>query len=225
MHTQTLLAAIFKTTVLCILGIFLFVLGEPMVTRSAAFDSDQFIITQEILGEISLTLEKPEVEMAGALGGVLGGTATGTIYAVVRSNSGYVMTIEFDNDPAMLGDNTGSDGIRDYAPAGGEPDFNFTASTSATFAYTVASEPAADLDTSFKDNTSACGGVATGFTPNRCWQGPTTVPYQVIDRDTGTGLGSATTTFTFVVNVPNNPSPAVPADFYTATATLTATVQ
>jgi hypothetical protein len=215
-----------KAIVLFIVAISLFILGEPMVTRSAAFDAEQFIITQEILGEISLTLSTTTVEMTGPIGGVLGGTATGTIDAVVRSNSGYTMTIEFDNDPAMLGDNTGSDSIKDYIPVGAEPDFSLQASTSATFAYTVAANPAADMDASFKDNgTSACGGANTGTLVNTCWQGPSTSPYQVIDRSTGTGLGSATTTFTFVLNVPNNPLPAVPADFYTATATLTATVQ
>ncbi|MFN3188333.1 MAG: hypothetical protein ACK42D_02195 [Candidatus Paceibacteria bacterium] len=204
----------------------LFVLFEPVVTRSApASATDDFTIHQEILAEISLTLGTTTVQMTGPIGGVTGGTATGTNYAVVRANSGYTITLEFENNPAMLGDNTGSTGILNYSPVGAQPDYDFVPSTSAVFAYTVSSEPLADLAPAFKDGVSSCGTGGTDYTPNRCWQGPSTSPYTVIDRSTNTGTGSATTTFTFVVNVPNNPVPFVPADFYTATATLTATVQ
>jgi hypothetical protein len=203
----------------------LFVVFEPVVTNSAT-ESDDFIVTQEILAEISLTLGTTTVQMTGPIGGVTGGTATGTNYAVVRANSGYTITLEFENSPAMLGDNTASQSILNYAPVGGaQPDFEFIASSSAVFAYTVASEPSADLAPAFKDGVGTCGTGGTGYTPNRCWQGPSTTPYTVISRSTDTGTGSATTTFTFVVDVPNGPVPAVPADFYTATATLTATTQ
>jgi hypothetical protein len=224
MMVTHILLTLQKATVFLIVLSFLYILFEPVVIRSApAFDDAEFTVTQEILSEISLTLGTTTVEMTGSIGGILGGTATGTNYAVVRSNSGYTMTIEFGNNPAMLGENTASTGIRDYQPVGAEPDYNFIASTSAVFAYTVASEPSADLDDSFKDSAGVCGSGT--YNANRCWQGPSTTPYQVIDRATSTGTGSATTTFTFVVNVPTNPVPAVPADFYTATATLTATVQ
>ncbi len=202
----------------------LFVLFEPVVSRSATA-TDDFTVQQEILAEISLTLSTTTIEMDGAIGGVTGGTATGTNYAVVRANSGYTITLEFENDPAMLGDNTASTGIVNYDPAGGQPDYDLLASTSATFAYTVASDPSTDLADAFLDGAGTCGTGGTDYTANKCWQGPSTVAYTVVDRSTSTGTGSATTTFTFVVNVPNNPVPAVPADFYTATATLTATTQ
>jgi len=221
--TQVLYKAIILTVGVAVL----FVAFEPIVTRSAAVsDSDDFIIQQEILAEISLTLGTTTVEMSGAIGGVTGGTATGTNYAVVRANSGYTITLEFENDPAMLGDNTASQNILNYSPVGGaQPDYDFIPGTSAVFAYTVASEPSADLAPAFKDGAGTCGTGGTNYTPERCWQGPSTSPYTVVDRSSDTGTGSATTTFTFVIDVPNNPAPAVPADFYTATATLTATVQ
>lgn len=218
--TQVLYRAIAVTIVIA----FIFVIFEPVVSRSATA-SDDFTIQQEILAEISLTLGTTTVAMNGAIGGVTGGTATGTNYAVVRANSGYTITLEFENDPAMLGDNTGSTGILDYSPVGAQPDYDLVASTSATFAYTVASEPSADLAPAFKDGVGSCGTGGTAYTANKCWQGPSATPYTVVNRSTHTGTGTATTTFTFVINVPNNPSPAVPADFYTATATLTATTQ
>lgn len=218
--TQVLYRAIAITVGVALL----FVIFEPVVSRSATA-TDDFTVQQEILAEISLTLGTTTVQMNGAIGGLTGGTATGTNYAVVRANSGYTITLEFENDPAMLGDNLGGTGIVDYDPAGGQPDYDLVASTSATFAYTVASDPVADLADAFLDGTGTCGTGGTNYTANKCWQGPSVTPYTIIDRSGDTGTGSATTTFTFVVNVPNNPSPSVAADFYTATATLTATTQ
>lgn len=215
---------LYKALAILVGVVVVFIAFEPVVTRSATA-TDNFIVQQEILAEISLTLGTTTVEMVSSIGGVTGGTATGTNTAVVRANSGYTITLAFENSPAMLGDNTASGAILNYATAGAEPDYDFVASTSANFAYTVASSPSADLDPSFKDGTGVCGGGGTAYTANKCWQGPSVTPYTVINRSTDTGTGTATTTFTFVINVPNNPSPAVPADFYTATATLTATTQ
>jgi hypothetical protein len=204
--------------------VLLFVVFEPIVTRSASA-TDDFTVQQEISAEISLTLSTTTVSMVGAIGGVTGGTATGTNYAVVRANSGYTITLAFENNPAMLGDNTAGTGIVNYDPSGAQPDYTLAASTSATFAYTVASDPSTDLADAFLDGAGTCGTGGVDYTADRCWQGPSTTAYTVVDRSTSTGTGSATTTFTFVVNVPNNPNPAVAADFYTATATLTATTQ
>lgn len=220
----TVVQVLYRAIAVTVSILLLFVIFEPVVTRSATA-TDDFTVQQEITAEISLTLSTTTIEMAGSIGGVTGGTATGTNYAVVRANSGYTITLSFENDPAMLGDNTASTGIVDYDPVGAQPDYDLVASTSATFAYTVASDPSTDLADAFLDGTGTCGTGGTTYTANKCWQGPSTVPYTVVDRSTHTGTGSATTTFTFVVNVPNNPNPAVPADFYTATATLTATTQ
>lgn len=216
----------YKVIIIFLVALLLFMISEPVVTFSASSsEQGKFIVTQEITGELSLTLGTTTVEMTGSIGGVVGGNATGTNYAVITANSGYILTIAFENNPAMLGDNLASGSIVDYDPATSEPDFNMIASTSAVFAYTVASDPSADLDSSFKDNSTACGVGGTNYTANRCWQGPSTSAYTVVDRSSGTGSGTATTTFTFVVNVPANPVPTLPADTYTATTTLTATIQ
>lgn len=217
-------AALQSAIAISMIAVLLFVVLEPVVSRSASA-TDTFRITQQITEEISFLVAAADVTMAGAIGGVTGGNATGTTFAVVRTNSngGYVMDIHFDNNPAMRGSSTGSTAIKDYGTTT-EPSFNFVASTSAQFGYTVSASTTADLDPSFKDNgIGTCNSGGTD-TVGRCWKGPTTADFRVINRSTAASTG-ATTTFMFVVNVPNNPSPAVDEDYYIATATLTATTQ
>lgn len=212
-----------------------FFLLEPTVGQ--AVDSQDFTIRQQITDQISFTVEPGNVTMAGTIQGLTGGNATGTTYAIVQTNSatGYTMSISFaDNgtEQAMLGETTNSEAIRDYAsttaPASTEPDLLFTASSSSMFAYTVGSttdgSATADLDDSFKDDGSNCNQGGGSFTFNRCWKSPTTSAYQIVDRSTSAPNG-ATTTIQFRVHVPNAPNPTLDSDWYTATATLTATNQ
>lgn len=200
---------------------------EPTLGRAAASTNDTFLITQEITDEISFLVPAADVTMVGPVQGVSGGYATGTTYAVVRSNSnsGYTMDISFSNAPAMRGNTTFSTGIRDYATSSSmmQPSFTFVASSAAQFGYTVAASTTSDLDPSFLNDGSTCNAGA-GYTANRCWMTPSTTAYRIINRSTSAPTG-ATTTLTFHINVPSNPSPALDEDFYTATATLTATNQ
>lgn len=200
---------------------------EPTLGRAAASTNDTFLITQEITDEISFLVPAADVTMVGPIQGVSGGYATGTTYAVVRSNSnsGYTMDISFSNAPAMRGNTTFSTGIRDYATSSSmmQPSFTFVASSAAQFGYTVAASTTSDLDPSFLNDGSTCNAGA-GYTANRCWMTPSTTAYRIINRSTSAPSG-ATTTLTFHINVPSNPSPALDEDFYTATATLTATNQ
>ncbi len=208
-----------------LMAIMAFVLFEPVVTLSATA-TDEFTIRQQIGDEISFLVAAADVAMAGSIGGVTGGHATGTTYAVVQTNStnGYTMDISFENDPSMLGEVSGSTALKDYAEATpGTPDFGFVASTSAVFAYTVAAADSSHLDSSFLDNGSVCG-TGAGFTADACWKGPSTSDFRIIDSP-DPALTGATTTLTFVVDVPSNPVPALEQDYYTATATLTATTQ
>lgn len=212
-----------------------FFLLEPTVGQ--AVNSQNFTIRQQITDQISFTVEPSNVTMDGNIQGLTGGNATGTTYAVVRTNSagGYIMSIAFTNNGtpnAMLGETTASESIRDYAsttaPASTEPDLLFWASTSAMFAYTVGSttdgSSPSDLDDSFKDNGSTCNQGAGSFTFNRCWKTPTVAGYQIVNRGSSAPDG-ATTTIQFKVHVPNTPNPSLDSDWYTATATLTATNQ
>lgn len=211
-------------------GALAFLSLEPTIGRTATFASttDEFLITQTITGEISFSAITPDVTMAGAINGITGGNSTGTTFAVVRTNSvtGYTMDISFSNSPAMRGNVSTSTAIRNYVGVAGEPQYNFTASSAALFAYTVSASNTLDLDQSFLDNGSTiCNSPGGSDNTDTCWMGNTgTSTFRIINRGSSADTG-ATTSIKFRINVPNNPSPAVAADTYTATATLTATNQ
>ncbi len=218
---QALLAGVSSV----LIGCFVFVLFEPTVSRSAIPATDTFTIRQSINDEISFLTPAAGVTLQGALGGLIGGTATGSTYAIVRSNSagGYNMTIAFSGAPAMRGETTGGTGIIDYGTTS-EPTFGLVASSSAVFAYTVDAEDPSDIDDSFYDDGDECA-VGAGFTVLNCWMGPSTTAFRIVNRTAATDSTGATTTLHFRVVIPGNPTPTVDEDFYTATATLTATAQ
>jgi len=211
-----------------LIAIMTFLVLEPTVSRGVVpSTTDVFTIRQQITDEISFLVPAADVTMVGPIAGITGGNATGTTFAVIQTNSptGYTMDISFLNSPAMLGETTGSISIRNYGTStAAEPTFAFTASTSALFAYTVSASTTSDLDNSFRDNGTICNVANVTDAANACWKGPTTSNFRIINRTTSANSG-ATTSIQFRVNVPNNPSPAVEEDFYTATATLTAVTQ
>lgn len=220
-------ALMYAFSAILVMALLFSLILEPTLGRAAASANDTFLITQQITDEISFLVPAADVTMVGSIQGVTGGYATGTTYAVVRSNSnsGYTMDISFSNAPAMRGTSTLSTAIRDFATSSTmmQPSFAFVSSTSAQFGYTVSASTTSDLDPSFLNNGTICNSGA-GFTANTCWMTPSTTAYRIINRSTSAPTG-ATTTLTFKIEVPSNPSPAVEEDFYVATATLTATNQ
>ncbi len=198
-----------------------FTFVEPQVTQAVG---NTFKITQSVTAEISFLATSSAVTMVGPLAGITGGNATGSTYVVVQTNStgGYNMTLSFSGTPAMRGDATGNASIVNYGTTT-EPTYNFFASSSAVFAYNVSASTTADLDQSFLNNGTACNAGA-GYTANTCWMGASTTGFQIINRLVA-ATTSATTTLQFKVNIPNNPTPALQSDTYTATATLTALAQ
>jgi hypothetical protein len=200
---------------------------EPTISRAAASATDTFVVRQQITDEISFLVTASDVNMVGSIQGVTGGHATGSTYAVVRSNSnsGYTLDIAFSSNPAMLGTSTLSTAILNFATSGTQmqPSYAFTASTAAQFGYTVSASTSSDLDPSFLNDTTICNSGST-YTANTCWMTPSTTAYRIVNRTTAAPSG-ATTTITFRVTVPQNPSPSVEEDYYVATATLTATNQ
>ena len=206
-----------------------FFIFEPTIGRSAASDtSGPFTIRQQITGELAFITDAASVTMVSDISGLTGGNATGTTQFAVRSNSGYTVDIAFfDNgtEHAMLGESTNSSAIRDYASTSPSYILN-TSSSSAIFAYTVGSSTATAensyVSSNFLNTGTSCGSGS--FTNNRCWMGPTTTAYEIVNNSSSAPTG-ATSTITFRVHVPNAPSPAVEADWFTATATLTATEQ
>jgi hypothetical protein len=220
------LRALYTALAVTVMLTITFMLFEPAVTRGAIPATSTFTIRQEITDEISFLTPATNVTMNGALAGLTGGSATGSTFAVVRTNSvgGYTMTIAFSGTPAMRGETTGGTGIVNYGTTS-EPTFLLAASSSAVFAYSVTGSTTADIDQSFRHNgSSLCNQPGGQSSTTNCWMGASTTGFQIVNRSTQAGQG-ATTTLTFRVVVPSNPVPTVDEDFYTATATLTATVQ
>ncbi|MBP6881545.1 MAG: hypothetical protein KBC35_02885 [Candidatus Pacebacteria bacterium] len=227
--TQPMFYAIVASVVIVTLLLVAFFTMEPRIGH--AVDSNDFRIRQTITDETSFLVQPSNVTMIGSISGVTGGTANGsTTFAVISNNAdGYTVSIAYENNPglyAMRGDTTDSEAIRDYSgtlSGGMQPSYNFTASTAAQFAYTVDSTTDGDTDQSFRDNGSACN-QAGGTGNSLCWMAPSTTAYTIVDRGSSANTG-ATSTISFRVVVPSGSDPAVTADTYTATATLTLLAQ
>jgi hypothetical protein len=226
MHVFAIQKTLVETIWFAVCGMLIIALSfmvlEPLTTQASV--SNTFPITQLMTAEISFLATSTGVTMTGSIAGLTGGTATGSTFVVVQTNqsTGYTLDIAFSNSPAMRGNVTGNTAIVDYGTTS-EPTFGFFASTSATFAYNVANVPSSKLDQSFKNDGVSCNAGGS-YTANTCWMGPSTTPFKIVDSNAAAPSG-ATTTLQFKVNVPNNPSPGVVSDTYTATATLTATTQ
>ncbi len=218
-------AAIAATLAVTLLSASFFIL-EPKIGHGA--ESIDFRIRQTITDETAFSVDPTNVTMQGGIAGLSGGTATGTTGFTVTSNnaSGYSVTIDFFDNAgayAMRGDVDGGAQIRDYAAGAGTPTPNLTASTAAQFAYSVHSSTSADTADPFGYSGGSCnvgGSSSYGF----CWKSPSTDPVEVVDRTTAAPSG-ANSTLIFKVHVPNTPNPALTAQTYTATATLSVVTQ
>lgn len=212
------------------LGVTSFLAFEPSMSRAI---TDDFVVTQTVGSEISFLTSASDVTMNGTLNGITGGISSGTTTVVVLTNdsAGYNMTLRFASTTANPGiamnGNTQGGYIANYTPATpGVPDFGFSvAANAAEFAYAVDASTTADLDTSFRNNGSACNDAGGGDVAFGCWMNPTTSPSYaetIINRTSETSASGATTSIGFRIQIASNPAPAVPEDTYVATATLTA---
>lgn len=168
---------------------------------------------QEVYISLSST---GDVTMSPDLPGLTGGTSNGssTFAVVTDSPSGYQLTIESENDPAMQ---SGPNSIADYS-AGAIPDFTFAiASMDSHFGFTP---EGVDIVQAWLDNGSVCDSAGGADTALACWEGLSTTP-QVIAEGTGSNHPvGATTTVNFRVGLGGNSG--VIAGVYTATSTVTA---
>lgn len=222
---QPFLFSVYVAVASTLLLVVLFMVGEPTLGQAI---EDEFTTSQTINAEIAFLVTANNITMDGAIGGLTGGTANGDTTVVVTTNNtaGYNMTVDFANSDygvAAMNQTGGSGYINDYVPATeGVPDFTFASETFSQLAYTVNASTTADLDTTFRNNGTACNNDSGGDTENSCWYGPSSTAETIINRSTPTIASGATTTLSFRVNVPNNPDPVLPSGVYVATATLTA---
>lgn len=187
---------------------------------------DQITVTQSVTAEITIT-SPANVTMSPSIVGITGNpdspSAGYAQWTIVTSNStGFTATFKASSTD-MVGDSQG-DQIDKYTEAtAGVPDYTWTVpSGSAEFGYNATTTTAADLDVSFKSaaGSSPCN-VGTVMTNDQCWLSASTSPETLINRTSETTSGGVILGIKFQVEIDNH---FVPEDTYTATTTVTATV-
>lgn len=190
--------------------------GE-IATGNSTSSNYQLKAGYQQMQEVFISMTAPaNVQMSPSLGGLTGGTATGsTAFSVVTdSAAGYRVTIQSSTSTAMR---SGNNSIADYVPVGAVPDFLFT--TDATEAHFAYSPQGADIAQRFQDAGSVCG-VAGSDTSNRCWDGLSTTPVEIARRGTSNHPLGETTSIIFSVGVGG--TVGVQPGQYIATTTVTA---
>lgn len=214
------------STALVTVGMFIFTLLEPAITRSQATTESDFTVTQNITGAISLAVGN--VTMVGDIDGLLGGNSTGTTQAVVTTNDpdGYTLQIRFPfATTSAMQALASSDYISNYTATSGNPSFQFTVPSSggeSVMGYTVIASSSLHVGDTFEHSGSDCTGTGTA-TADRCWVAASTSNLTIMDTPAQAFPDGSTSTIKFRVAVPASPSPSLSADTYVATATLTAT--
>ncbi len=157
------------------------------------------------------------VTMDTTIPGVTGGEANGstTVTVITDSPSGYVLTIEAENDPAMW---KGAESIDDYAP-GASPSFDFD--VAAGEAYLGFTPEGVDVTPRYRDDGgSDCNTGGTFDTPSACWDGLSQVGQTIASKTDPNHPDGSTTTVRFRVGVGGGVN--LDPGFYVATTTLTA---
>jgi hypothetical protein len=220
-ESNPIVAAFVATVLLASITMMSFVVLEPGVSYAI---TDTFTIEQEITSEIAFQTAAGDVIMSPDLAGITGGVSSGTSTVAVTTNDvdGYTLQINFADSVAMQYE-SGTDSIPNY-DAVGTPDYNFTfGSGDAFFALSASSTNVASI---FRSNGSNTCNTGTTRSANKCWfmESNATTLLTLVDRSSSTPAEGETTIIGFRVGV-NDPTPALPAGFYNATATLTALVK
>lgn len=216
-------AAFLSAAIMMPFALAMYLAFEPMVAQGQASASESFTVTQEITGEISFEVAPNDVTMTPTIPGLTGGTALGSTSVRVSTNNttGYTLDITFEDVNAMQ-QNDGSAFIPNLGTTSGDYDLAGITTGDAAFAFTASSTNA--VDTLLDNGGSTCG---TGGSPSvdTCFVMPSsaTDTFTMVDRSNETSSEGELTDIGFIVKVGPNPSPTLPVDFYTATATVTAT--
>jgi len=167
--------------------------------------------------EVYLSLSgAANVSMSPEIPGVTGGIANGstTVTVTTDSPSGYMLTIESGESPAMR---RGGDSIADYVPVGA-PDFDFiTGPADSHFGY---SPEGIHIVNRFRDDGNDTCNTGSTDSARSCWDGLSTTPEPIASSAFANHPQGATTTIYFRVGVGG--AVVQPPGVYTATTTITA---
>ncbi len=164
---------------------------------------------------ISITAES-DVAMTPSIGGVSGGTGSGSMSWTVTTDSaaGYSMSINSTTTPSLR---SVSSSFADYTPAGSDPDYNWSiATTDSEFGF---SPEGADIVSRYKDNGSACNTGALD-TVGRCWDPLVTTDTLIAQSSAGNHPSGTLTTVK--IQAESGTSHIQPNGSYTATVLVTA---
>jgi hypothetical protein len=155
------------------------------------------------------------VTMAPSIPGLTGGTSNGQTSITVTTDNpaGYSANISAAASPAL---NTSYASFADYVPAGANPDYTFTNSSSASsFAFTPEGN---DITTRYQNSGTNCG-VAGSDTADACWDGLSTSSKTIVTRNSSNSPAGTVTTIKF--RAASGSSHVQQDGIYTATTTIT----
>ncbi len=115
-----------------------------------------------------ISISSPADTNLGAISGLLGGIGNASSTWIVTTNNaaGYMLSVTSDTYPALKAPSAGVD---DYAPAGADPDYDFTVlSTDARFGFSP--EGTHVIPKYLDDGISACN-TGSSDTADKCWDG------------------------------------------------------
>ena len=198
----------------------LFMFFEPQLTEAATTTNQAVTVNQSVTGEITLSCGTP-VNMSPAIAGMTGGTGSGTSTCTVTTNdtSGFNLKLKAGTSPALK---ASSYSFADYTPATSSlPDFTWAIASSASeFGYTINAD-VNDIDTSFKDDGSACN-TGTNVTDNTCWLNASTTDEQVGYRTSQTTSSGSSVSIKFQAQ--SGTTHFQEEGTYSATITVTASI-
>ncbi len=178
----------------------------------------QITTKQQILSELSMTVASTSITMLPAIPGLTGGAGYGEtdVNIVTNNTTGYTVTLSASSTGGtMVGDVIGY-AIPAYSPTDGIPTTWASSTSGGTALFGFAVEAVSSETES--------GSLWNSKNDNLYFTSATSGPITILKRNTHTTYAGATSTLHFRVEVPPNPNPAVPEDWYTATTTLTATM-
>ncbi|MFA6919195.1 MAG: hypothetical protein WC244_03770 [Patescibacteria group bacterium] len=172
-------------------------LGEISSGNSTSTSYNLYAGYQQMDPEIYLSINvSSTVALAPSIGGMSGGTATGSsaVGIITNNNDGYTLNIKASTSPAMQ---SGSSSFADYTPAtSSAPDFAWGIDTAdSEFGF---SPRGVDIVQRYKDNgTDTCNQSGGGQTADACWDAFSTTDLNISYATLANEPSGATTTVYF----------------------------